>query len=116
MESFALKIKVNHPYIKFIYVQLENGAIQIPCDEPRRISTSQEKIATWLLDCPEARIENQERAYTHNSFKDMILRNPYDMPDYSFGFKCSLRNKNELQRYRCMLLMSKQIKDILEQK
>lgn len=117
MESFALKIRVkNHPYVKYIYVKLESEAIHIPCDEPRRVSTSEEKISTWLLGCPEARIENQERAYTHNSFKDMILRNPYDMPDYSFGFKCSLRNKKEIQKYRCMLLMSKQLKDILEQK
>lgn len=116
MESFALKIQVNHPYVKYIYIQLENSAIQIACDEPRKVSSSEEKIATWLLNCPEARIENQEKAYTHNSFKDMILRNPYDMPDYSFGFKCSIRNKKELNRYRCMLLMSKQIKDILEEK
>ena len=116
MESFALKIEVNHPYVKFIYIQLENGAVQIPCDEPRRLSTAQQKVATWLLDLPEARIENQEKAYTHNSFKDMILRNPYDLPDYSFGFKCSIRNKKEIERYRCMLLMTKQIKEVLEQK
>ena len=116
MESFTIRIKVNHPYIKYVYIPLENGSIHIPCEEPRKISNSSEKIATWLLDLPEARIENQEKAYDNNSFKDMILRNPYEMPDYAFGFKCSLRNKEAIEEYRCMLLMAKQIKNILEEK
>ena len=116
MESFTIRIKVNHPYIKSIYVPLENGAIQIPCEEPRRESTTTEKISTWLLNLPETRIENQEKAYDNNSFKDMILRNKYKLPDYAFGFKCTLHNEKAIEEYRCFLLMAKQIKNILEEK
>ncbi len=113
--SFTLNITVNHPYIRTIYIPICKS-LEIRCDEPRQVSTFAEKSASWLMGRPEMKVENIEKVYDHTSFMDLFYRSEYELPAYSYGFKCSLRNRDKIKQYGANKQLCEEIKRILTQK
>ena len=77
-ETFVLKMKIDHPFVKTIRVQLNNGAVQI------------HNIGRRLPFDPEAA-----------------------SPGSDFGFRPTLENRAEIERYQHFLEMAREIKSIL---
>ena len=113
MYMFYAVIKLDHPYIPMMRIQLNNDAVQIPNEGERLSNKIGLRLAAYLLDLPIRDVRETERIYSNNSLKDVLLRNPYAMPDYSYGFKCSLRNWDGIQRYGYYLLMTREILETL---
>ena len=42
-----------------------------------------------------------------------FMRSDYEMPDYSYGFKCSPFNWEEIRRYQYYLAMAREIQTII---
>ena len=113
MENFILRLKLEHPYISAMNIQLNDGAVQIH-NEGRRLWTDPDrKLAAHLLDLPGLVKENQEAVYDNESLLHVFLNSNYEMPDYSYGFKCSLKNWEEIRRYHYYLAMAREIQDII---
>ena len=115
MYIFYAVIRLRHPYIPAIRVQLNNDAVQIPNEGERLKNKIGLRLAEYLLDLPIRDVRKTEKIYNNNSLKDVLLRNPYSMPDYSYGFKCSLRNREGIQRYGYYLLMTQEILETFKQ-
>ena len=113
METFTLRMKINHPYIKSIYIQLNDGAVQIHNIGRRLWTDPGRKLAAHLLNLPGLVKENQEAVYDNESLLRTFLRSDYDMPDYSYGFKCSASNWDEIRRYHYYLAMAREIQTII---
>ena len=113
MYEFAMIIRLDHPYISTIRVVLNNTAVQILNVGERLKNRIGLQLAEYLLDLPVRDVKTEAALYDNNSIKDWLLRNPYSMPDYSYGFRCSLKNWSEIQRYGYYLLMARAVKDIL---
>ena len=113
METFTLRMKLKHPYIKSVYIQLNNGALQIK-NVGRRIWTDPgRRLAAHLLGLPELIRENQAAIYDNATLLEAFLRSEYDLPDYSYGFKCSPENRDEIKRYHYYLAMAREIQTII---
>ena len=113
MYEFAMVIKLDHPYISTMRVVLNNGAVQIVNVGERLKNKIGLMLAEYLLDLPIRNVKTEARIYDNNGLKAWLLRNPYAMPDYSYGFRCSLKNWDEIQRYGYYLLMAQTLKDAL---
>lgn len=113
MFTFYLIIKVNHPYIKQIRIQLNNGAVRIQNEGKRLRNSPGELFAQWLLDCPQYNIQQRAAFYDDHSLMDFMARNKYAMPEYSYGFKCSLKNWEEIKRYEFYLHLGATIRGAL---
>lgn len=113
METFTLRMKINHPYVKSIYIQLNDGAVQIHNIGRRLWTDPGRKLAAHLLDLPGLVKENNEAVYDNNSLLDTFLRNKYEMPDYSYGFKCTPYNWEEIRKYHYYLAMAREIQNII---
>ncbi len=113
METFTLRMKINHPYVKSVYIQLNDGAVQIHNLGRRLWTDPGRKLAAHLLDLPGLVKENNEAVYDNNSLLDIFLRNKYEMPDYSYGFKCTAENWNEIRKYHYYLAMAREIQSII---
>lgn len=113
METFTLRLKLDHPYIKSMYIQLNDGAVQIK-NEGRRLWTDPgRKLAAHLLDLPGLVKEEQAEVYDNESLLHVFLRSPYEMPDYSYGFKCTQRNWEDIRKYQYYLAMAREIEQII---
>ncbi|MBQ7595790.1 MAG: DUF4428 domain-containing protein [Clostridia bacterium] len=113
METFTLRMQLNHPYIKSVYIQLNNGAVQIKNIGRRLWTDPGRKLAAHLLDLPGLVKENQAAVYDNDSLLQAFLRSPYEMPDYSYGFKCSQNNIEDIRKYQYYLAMAREIQDII---
>ena len=45
--------------------------------------------------------------------KDLVEKAMQEMPDYSFGFKCTLKNWDDIREYAYYLALSDEIKTTL---
>ena len=115
MYVFYAVIKLNHPYIPLMRIQLNNDAVQIPNEGERLRNKIGLRLAEYLLDLPIRDVTRMEKIYNNNSLKDVLTRNPYAMPDYSYGFKCSLRNREGIERYGYYLLMTQEVLETVRQ-
>ena len=113
METFTLRIKLNHPYIKSVYIQLNDGAVQIHNIGRRLWTDPGRRLAAHLLDLPGLVKENNAAVFDNESLLHAFLRNKYEMPDYSYGFKCTLKNWDEIGKYQYYLAMAREIQDII---
>ena len=113
METFTLRIKLDHPYIKSVYIQLNDGAVQIKNIGRRQWTDPGRKLAAHLLNLPGLIKENQEAVYDNDSLLSTYLRSDYEMPDYSYGFKCTYQNWEDIRKYRYYLAMAREIQEIL---
>ena len=114
MEMFTLRIKLKHPFIKAMNIQLNDGAVQIHNIGRRQWTDPGRKLAAHLLNLPGLVKENQEAVYDNESLLDAFLHSPYEMPDYSYGFRCSERNWEEIRRYQYYLAMAREIQSIIK--
>ena len=113
MESFTLRLKLDYPFFKSMNIQLNDGAVQIH-NLGRRVWTDPgRKLAAHLLGLPGLVKENQAAVYDNASLLQAFLRSPYEMPDYSYGFKCTMTNWEEIQRYQYYLAMAREIQTII---
>ena len=114
METFTLRMKINHPYIKSIYIQLNDGAVQIKNLGRRQWTDPGRKLAAHLLNLPGLVKENQAEVFDNESLLNTFLRSSYEMPDYSYGFKCTLENWADIQKYQYYLAMAREIEEIIK--
>ncbi len=113
METFTLRMKLKHPYIRSVYIQLNDGAVQIH-NVGRRIWTDPgRRLAAHLLHLPGLVRENQEAVFDNASLLHAFYQSPYEMPDYSYGFKCTLTNWEEIRKYQYYLAMAREIQRII---
>ena len=113
METFTLRMKINHPYVKSIYIQLNDGAVQIHNLGRRLWTDPGRKLAAHLLDLPGLVKENNEAVFDNESLLDVFIRSKYEMPDYSYGFKCTAQNWDEIRKYHYYLAMAREIQNII---
>lgn len=113
METFTLRLKLKHPYIKSIYIQLNDGALQIHNVGRRLWTDPGRKLAAHLLGLPGLVKEKQAAVYDNESLLHAFMRSDYEMPDYSYGFKCSPFNWEEIRRYQYYLAMAREIQTII---
>ena len=116
METFTLRLTLKHPYIKTMSIQLNDGAVQIKNIGRRLWTDPGRKLAAHLLGLPGLVKEDQEAVYDNESLLHAFLRSPYEMPDYSYGFKCSMNNIDEIRRYQYFLAMAREIQNIITEK
>ncbi len=74
METFTLRMKINHPYVKSIYIQLNDGAVQIHNIGRRLWTDPGRKLAAHLLDLPGLVREDQEAIFDNESLLHVFLR------------------------------------------
>lgn len=114
MISFTLRLKLKkHPYINSMYIQLNDGAVQIHNLGRRLWTDPGRKLAAHLLDLPAMIKEEQEIIFDNESLLHYFMRSPYEMPDYSYGFKCTQRNWDEIRKYHYYLIMAREIQRII---
>lgn len=113
LESFNLRIKLDHPYIHSMYIPLCSGSVQIKNEGRRVKSDLGKKLAAYMLEMPGLITENMAAVYDNASLMDLFGRSPYEMPAYSFGFKCSLENRESIRKYQYYICMTREIERIL---
>ncbi len=113
MYNFTLRMKIDHPYIKRVYIPLNSEAVHIK-NEGRRIWTDPgRKLAAYLTGLPTLVKEDQAVVFDNESLLHYFFRSPYEMPDSSYGFKCTSENWDDIQKYQYYLFMAKEIEDCL---
>ena len=115
MINFDIIIKLKHPYIKLMRFSLKEGTIQIYNEGLRR---QDDYITGFVKDkLGLSRVENKEAHYDIHfdnlKMKDLVSMAMQEMPDYSFGFKCTLKNWNDIKEYAYYLALSDEIKTTL---
>lgn len=97
-------------------IQLNDGAVQIK-NLGRRLWTDPGcKLAAHLLGLPRLVKEDQEAVYDNESLLHAFLRSPYEMPAYSYGFKCSMNNIDEIRWYQYFFATARKIQNIITEK
>ena len=110
MESFTLRIRIkDHPYINSVYVPLNDGSVQIKNIGRRLWTDPGRKLAAHLLGLPGLVLENHAAIYDNNSLLQAFYHSEYEMPDYSYGFKCTLTNWDDIKKYQYYLMMAREI-------
>lgn len=115
MIGFDVIIKVKHPYIKVIRISIKNGTVQI-YNEGRRLE--EDYIAGFMKEkLGLQRVENKDAHYDIHfdnlTIHDLVDKAMQIMPDYSYGFKCSLRNYDNIKEYAYYLALCDEIKTTL---
>ena len=113
MYMFTLRLKVEHPYIEFVNIMLNRGAVQIKNIGYRQWSNPGKKMAAHILGLPTLIKEEQAAVYDNKSLLDFFTRSKFEMPDYSYGFKCSYNNWEDILKYQYYLVMAREIQNII---
>lgn len=114
MIGFDIIIKVHHPYIKTIRFSLKNGTVQI-YNEGRKLQ--EDLFSGYIKDkLGLQRVENKEVHYTNLTIHNFVEKAMQVMPDYSFGFKCTIKNYDKIKEYAYYLAMCDDIKTTLMNK
>ncbi len=113
MYTFTLRLQIDHPYIHSVHIQLNNGAVQIKNVGRRLWTNPGRKLAAHLLNLPGLILEDRAAIYDNESLLASFLRSPYEMPEYSYGFKCSIANWKDIQKYQYYLVMAREIQRII---
>ena len=111
MIGFDIIIKLNHPYIKLMRISIKNGTVQIYNEGLRK---QDDYIAGFVKDkLGLQRVENKAIHYDNLSIHNLVSAAMKDMPEYSYGFKCSLRNYNNIIEYAYYLALCDEIRTTL---
>ena len=115
MIGFDIIIRVNHPYIKTMRISIKNGTVQIYNEGLR---AKDDYITGFVKDTLGLkRIENKEVHYEIHfdnlTIKTLVDKAMQEMPDYSYGFKCSLKNYEHIKEYAYYLALCDEIKTTL---
>lgn len=111
MIGFDIIIKVNHPYIKVMRLSIKEGTVQIYNEGLRK---QDDYIAGFVKDkLGLQRVENKSVHYDNLTIHNLVDKAMQIMPDYSYGFKCSLRNYDAIKEYAYYLALCDEIKTTL---
>ena len=108
MYNFTLRIQVEHPYIKRIYVPLNREAVHI-----KNVGRRGRKIAAWVTGLPTLVKEDQAEVYDNETLLHSFFRSKYEMPDSSYGFRCTIENWEDIQKYQYYLFVANKIEQCL---
>lgn len=114
MESFTLRLTIDHPYIKSVYIPLNSGTVQIRNLGRRQWTDPGRKLAAYLLDLPQLVPEKLAAVYNNDSLIDLFYHSPYEMPAYSYGFKCTIENWSDILKYQYYLAMANEIQNSIK--
>ena len=111
MIGFDIIIKVNHPYIKVMRISIKNGTVQIYNEGLRK---QDDYIAGFVKEkLGLQRVENKAVHYDNLTIHNLVDNAMQVMPDYSYGFKCSLRNYDNIREYAYYLALCDEIRTTL---
>ena len=113
METFTLRKRIDHPYVRSVYIQLNVGAVQIKNLGRRLWTDPGRKLAAQLLGLPGLVRENQAAVFDNESLLRAFLRSEFEMPDYSYGFRCTAQNWEDIKKYQYYLAMAREIQQII---
>ena len=111
MIGFDIIIKLKHPYINLMRISLKEGTVQI-YNEGRRL---QDDYITGFVKNKLGLSKVQDKAvhYDNLTIHNLIEKSMQIMPDYSYGFKCSLKNYENIKEYAYYLALCDEIKTTL---
>lgn len=111
MINFDVIIKLNHPYIRLMRISLKSGTIQI-YNEGKRLQDDyvtgfiKEKIGLH-------KVQDKEVHYDNLTIHNLVSNAMQEMPEYSFGFRCTLKNWDAIREYAYYLALCDEIKTTL---
>ena len=112
MMGFDIIIKLKHPYIKLMRLSIKEGTVQI-YNEGLRLQD--DYIAGFVKDkLGLQRVENKAVHYDNLSIHNLVSNAMKIMPDYSYGFKCTQKNYNDIIEYAYYLALCDEIKTTLQ--
>lgn len=106
---FVMEVKVDHPYIGTIRVQLNDGTVQIANEGERLAGSERKSLAEWLLERPDLDLGRGSVVRDDASVRAQLARNSYVVSDNAFGFRCTPRNREEIARYAYLLAVARQV-------
>ena len=108
MIGFNIIIKVKHPYIKEMRIDVKNGTVQIYNEGLRK---QDDYIAGFGKDkLGLQRVENKSIHYDNLTIHNLVEKAMQVMPDYSYGFKCSIKNYDSIKAYAYYLALCDEIR------
>ena len=107
MYTYTVRIMAAHPYIWQVAVPMERSPVQIR--NPGRRKASDGKIKVMCLIYP----QKQSAAYEKQDYSECTYHNPYEMPGILHGFRCTMENWDEIQKYAYYLNMARAIMQCL---
>ncbi len=111
MIGFDVIIKLKHPYIKMMRISIKNGTVQI-YNEGRRLKDTY--ITGFVKNkLGLQKVEDKSVHYDNLTLHNLVENAMQIMPDYSYGFKCSLRNYDSIKEYAYYLAICDEIKTTL---
>lgn len=111
MIGFDIIIKVNHPYIKVMRISIKNGTVQIYNEGLRK---QDDYIAGFVKEkLGLQRVENKAVHYDNLTIQNLVDKAMQVMPDYSYGFKCTLKNYDRIKEYAYYLALCDEIRTTL---
>ena len=110
---FTLHLKINHKYIKSMYITLNSEAVHIKNIGQRAWTDPGKKLAAHLLGLPNLIVEDRAAVYSNESLLATLFRSQYEMPAMSYGFKCTVDNWKDIQKYQYYLQMAREIRDVI---
>ena len=111
MIGFNIIIKTKHPYAKTIRVDVKNGTVQIYNEGLRK---QDDYVAGFVKDkLGLQRVENKAVHYDNLTIHNLVDKAMQIMPDYSYGFKCSIKNYDNIKEYAYYLALCDEIRSSL---
>ena len=111
MFGYDIIIKLNHPYIKVMRISIKNGTVQI-YNVGQRLQD--DYIAGFVKDkLGLKRVENKAVHYDNLTIHNLVDKAMQVMPDYSYGFKCSIKNYDNIKEYAYYLALCDEIRSSL---
>ena len=111
MIGFNIIIKLNHPYIKSMRIDIKNGTVQIYNVGLRK---QDDYIHGFVKDkLGLARVEDKAVHYDNLTIHNLVDKAMQIMPDYSYGFKCSIKNYDNIKEYAYYLALCDEIRSSL---
>ena len=111
MIGYNIIIKLNHPYIKTMRIDIKNGTVQIYNEGLRRQDDYIRGFVKDKLGLP--RIENKAVHYDNLTIHNLVEKAMQIMPDYSYGFKCTMKNYDSIKEYAYYLALCDEIRESL---
>ena len=111
MIGFNIIIKLNHPYIKTMRIDIKNGTVQI-YNEGLRLQD--DYIHGFVKDkLGLTKVQDKSKHYTNVTIHNLVDKAMRIMPDYSYGFKCTIKNYDNIKEYAYYLALCDEIRETL---
>lgn len=108
MIGYDIIIKLKHPYLRLMRISIKNGTVQI-YNEGRRLQD--DYVEGFVKDkLGLQRVEDKAVHYDNLTIHNLVDKAMQVMPDYSYGFKCTLKNYDDIKEYAYYLALCDEIK------